>query len=84
MGLSVEKHSNSDLKQTKEDPDIISVWKCENETVKVKCESESAKVKVWKWKCESESVRVKVWEWKCESESVKVKLWNCESVKVHK
>ena len=43
-----------------------------------KCESESVKVKVWKWKCESESVKVKVWKWKwkCESES-KQTLRNC-------
>ena len=27
-----------------------------------KCESDSVKVKVWKWKCESESVKVKVWK----------------------
>ena len=36
-------------------------------------ESESFKVKVWKWKGKCESVNVKVLKWKCES--VKIKVW---------
>ena len=71
-------YSITALSRCKHLSNLFLIWSAH--TQDVLSESESVKVKVWKWKCESESVKVKVWKWKCESESVKVWKWKCESV----